>query len=362
MRVLFLSAASSIHTVRWVNALAKRKHEVVLVSLKNHQNKEKNILPTVEVVYLPITGNKGYYLNAFFLHHIYKKGEFDVVNVHYASGYGTLARVARLPHIILNVWGSDVYDFPYESKLKGAILRKNLSYAAQIASTSHAMARQAKKLVNTKRDMAITLFGVDLQKFRPAKEKEDCKKFIFGTAKTLSSKYGIDTIIEAFGRFLQEVPETEKKAIRLEIYGKGNQVSELKRLVKKKNLQQQVCFGGYIENSKLPKILGKMDVFLLGSRRESFGVAAVEAMACGLPVVATKVDGFEEVMEDGKTGFLVPVDDAEAMAGRMLQLYQDKDLRKVFGLAGRKRVEHLYDWDKNVDEMVQVYRKNRICD
>lgn len=358
MRVLFLSAANSVHTVRWVNALAERGCKVVLVSEKNHQAKEDIIADKVKIIYLPFGGTKGYYLNALALQHIYKAGEFDVINVHYASGYGTLARMAKLPDIILNVWGSDVYDFPYENRLKEQILRKNLAYAGKLASTSHSMARQTEKFLNKKEEIAVTPFGVDTEHFKPEEGLKTEKKdsFVFGIVKTLSSKYGVATVIKAFGSFFQKLPEKEKGKIRLEIYGKGELMGELKVLAAKLHLEKQIFFGGYVENKKIPSLLNQMDVFMLGSESESFGVVAVEAMACELPIVATSVSGFREVIEDGKTGFLVPVGDYEAMAGKMLLLYGDAELRRSMGKAGRKRVKELYDWEKNVDEMMEIYR------
>lgn len=66
MKVVFIAAANSIHTVRWVNSLYEKGLEIVLVSLKDHGNKENNINKNVKIIYLPISGNKGYYLNRFF--------------------------------------------------------------------------------------------------------------------------------------------------------------------------------------------------------------------------------------------------------------------------------------------------------
>lgn len=359
MRVLFLSAASSVHTVRWVNALAERGCEIVLVSEKNHRTKEEAVTDKVKIIYLPFGGAKGYYLNAPALQHIYKAGRFDVINVHYASGYGTLARVAKLPDIILNVWGSDVYEFPYESRVKEQILRKNLAYAGQLASTSHSMARQTEKFLAKKRTIAVTPFGVDTEWFKPEEGlKTDHKdSFVFGIVKTLSPKYGVATVIKAFAAFTQRLPKKKKEKIRLEIYGKGELLDELKALAARLHLENQILFGGYVENRKIPSLLNRMDIFVLGSENESFGVAAVEAMSCELPVVATNASGFREVIEDGKTGFLVPVGDYEAMAEKMFILYGDDRLRESMGKAGRKRVEELYNWEKNVDEMMRVYRE-----
>lgn len=357
MKILFLAGAESIHTVRWVNALSERGHEVVLISKKDHKAYPNTVSKAVKIVYLPFGGLKGYYLNAVYLRKIFQKDTFDIVNVHYASGYGTLARIAKLPNVILNVWGSDVYDFPYENKLKEKILRKNLDYAVQIASTSYSMAKQTEKFLKKKRDIIITPFGVDIQKFKPNNKKNSSNKFVFGIVKTLMPKYGIDIVIEAFSKFLVKLEGVNDQEIKLNIYGTGELLEDLRILVKKKGIEKQVYFGGYIPNNEVPHVLKQMDVFLLGSTLESFGVAAVEAMACGLPVIATQVSGFKEVIEDKKTGFLVAVNDSEAMADHMLKLYFDEKLRKRLGKAGRLRVEKLYDWNMNVDTMLKIYKR-----
>lgn len=162
--------------------------------------------------------------------------------------------------------------------------------------------------------------------------------------------------------FLKSIPTLERENTRLEIYGKGELLEELHDLVEKKGLEKQVYFGGYIENITLPSVYNGMDVFLLGSKHESFGVAAIEAMACELPVIATDTSGFQEVVENNRTGYLVPVGDSHAMAERMLELYHNPDLCITMGKAGRQRVERLYNWENNVNVMLDLYaeEKNRI--
>lgn len=362
MKILFISAASSIHTVRWVNALEEKGQEVILVSLFDHKNMDKNISNKVRVIYLPHSGTKGYYLNALLLKKIFKKENPDVINVHYASGYGTLARMAKLPNIILNVWGSDVYDFPYESKIKEKILKKNLKYAKKILSTSYSMAEQTRKFISNEKQIEVVPFGVDIDKFKAKNMKEKEEIFVFGTVKTLLPKYGIDTIIRAFDLFCKSLSENEKQKVRLEIYGGGEMENELRKIIQKRSLEKYVLLKGYIVNSQVSNVLNKMDVFLLGSRldSESFGVAAVEAMACELPIIATKVSGFKEVIEENKTGFLVPVDDIKKMASYMKILYRDNELREIMGKYGRRRVASLYNWDKNVEKMISEYKNTEM--
>ena len=97
MKILFLSAANSVHTVKWVNTLAERKHEIHLVFNCGHAPSVDKIDGRVHLYQLKYSGTKGYYLNAKELKKLNKKINPDVINVHYASGYGTLARMAKLP-------------------------------------------------------------------------------------------------------------------------------------------------------------------------------------------------------------------------------------------------------------------------
>jgi glycosyltransferase involved in cell wall biosynthesis len=359
MKILFLAGGSSIHTVRWVNALSRKGHEVHLAYQKHHMPKLNIIDQSVAQYCLPAKGNIGYYANSFALKKICKQVNPDIVNAHYASGYGTLARVSKLRPLLLSVWGSDVYEFPYESKLKYNIIHKNLLYADKIASTSHVMAKKVSKIIkNDVDDIAVTPFGVDLSLFRQkaSYRREKNQPINIGLVKTLSPKYGIDYLVKAFKilidyyRDTRDVPE-----LKLTIYGTGEQLEELQNLCKLLGIEQLVEFRGHISNTKVANALSELDIFSASSISESFGVSVVEAMAVGLPVVATDADGFTEVVVDGETGIIVPKKDPTAMAKALRRLVEDEPLRIRMGTLGRARVEELYDFDKNVEAMIDVY-------
>ena len=101
-----------------------------------------------------------------------------------------------------------------------------------------------------------------------------------------------------------------------------------------------------------------MDLFVALSRfdSESFGVAAVEAAACGKPVLVSDAQGLAEVTRVGETGLVVPKDDVRAAAVALRSLITDKDLRARMGEAGRRHVELCYSWDRSLDLMLDAYR------
>ncbi|MEG0577061.1 MAG: glycosyltransferase [Bacilli bacterium] len=353
MTVLFLSAASSIHTVRWVNSLAERGFKIILVSLKQHKDSNNLVSPNVKIYYLPFNGFKGYYLNCFMLRKILILESVDLLNVHYASGYGTLARLSKFHPCLLSVWGSDVYDFPHRNCFNYQITKKNIEFADKIASTSKCMAIKTRELTSENLDISITPFGVDIDLFKPIKSTRK-DSFTFATIKIIDDKYGIDFIIRSFFEFYRKL---EDKSIKIQylIYGDGPKFKEYQKLIFDLNMGNHILLKGYVRNEEIPEILSQVDVYLLGSKQESFGVSAVEAMSCGVPVIATKADGFKEVISDSECGYIIEYGDIQSYSKRMTDLYKDKSLRIRIGENARARVIENYDFENNVTTMSNIY-------
>jgi len=118
-------------------------------------------------------------------------------------------------------------------------------------------------------------------------------------------------------------------------------------------VNQNSSFDHYIQ------ILGSLDIFAILSilDSETFGVAAVEASACGIPVVATSVGGLPEVITAEKTGIIVPPKDTLGTAAALNRLISDEKLRIEMGINGRKKVEENYDWSANIAQMVSLYQQ-----
>lgn len=362
MKILFLSPACDIHTCRWVNELSRKGHEVHLVFCKNHVSKIQRISDKVFQHELKINSGIGYYLNSLSLKKIYKNIKPDVVNVHYASGYGTLARISGIRPYVLSVWGSDVYDFPYNSKYSMKVIRKNLNSAERISSTSNVMAKQVEKLIEVKKEIAVTPFGVDTERFKKVKVDKD-NQIIIGTVKKLKKKYGMEYLILSFGMLLERLTRENKfeliEKLSLEIYGEGEEQSSLEELIVKNNLEKKVFLKGVVENSKLPHVLSSMDIFAVSSilDSESFGVSVVEAMSTELPVIASDVDGFKEVIDNNENGIIVPRKNIQEMSSAMYDLIMDEQKRTNIGINARKKVMNEYNFSNNVDAMLDVYNE-----
>lgn len=359
MRICYLAPASSIHTVRWVNAMVERGHEVSLISL--HKANQDRIDSRVKLFELPIGSPLGYYLNSFSVRKIVQKIKPDIVNCHFASGYGTLSRFLDFTPTLLSVWGSDIFDFPYKNKLNRRIIEKNLQAATQIASTSMVMKREVEKLINPALQVEVTPFGIDLNKFKSINNGNNREKLTIGVVKFLEKKYGIEYIFMAVHELINMLQKNNKKdmakKIRILIVGDGSQLKDLKNLSIELGLSGITTFTGRIPHSKVPEFLNKLDIYCAPSISESFGVSVIEASACQLPVVVSNAGGLPEVVEDGKTGYIVESKNYLEIAKKLYDLVTDEEKRIVFGKRGRERVKRLYDWNKNVDKMEEVYKQ-----
>lgn len=355
MRVALLSGQNSIHTVRWANALAERGLDVHVLT----QHDPGDVLRSDVAVYrLRAQGSLGYFANVFELKKLLRQIRPDLLNAHFASGYGTLARLSGFRPLLLSVWGSDVYDVPRRSFWHRRLVRKNLLAADRVVSISHCMARQTRSIAPALGDVSIVPWGVDLKKFRPLPAAAQTDVITLGTVKTLLPKYGIDILIRGFAH-CRELLRSEPRRLQLRIVGGGAQRDELIALTKQLQLTNCVEFVGHVPHARVCEELNRLDIYCAASRlaSESFGVAVVEASACERPVIVSEIGGLPEVVEHGQTGLLVPPEDPASLGRAMCRLVNDAALRRSMGQAGRKLVEERYDWNDNVRQMIQLYEE-----
>ena len=335
MKIAFLAPLSSIHTIRWANVFAEHGHEVHVISM--HNLSVDQLHQGVCAHMLPLKAPLGYYLNVWAIKSILKRIKPDVLNAHYASGYGTLARLSGYHPLVLSVWGSDVYDFPYESHIKMSIIQKNLDAADIICSTSEVMKKQTESLLRSSKKIFVTPFGIDTTKFTPKKNFAE-EVHVIGTVKTLAPQYGINTLIKAFAIVANKLVD---KSLKLVIAGDGLQGTELVNLAASLGIADKCEFLGKIPHNKVPEVLHSFDIYVALSENESFGVAILEASACGLPVIVSDAGGLPEVVENGVTGIVVPKHDPKAAAEAILQLIRCDKKRKIYGQNGIQRVKSL---------------------
>lgn len=166
-------------------------------------------------------------------------------------------------------------------------------------------------------------------------------KMVVGTVARLSREKGIDILLGAFALVHKKVPHAH-----LLIVGDGSQLADLHGLAQLLGIGDSITWAGRLSWDKAMDCLSLMDVVAVPSRFEGFGLTAVEAMACWKPVVASRVDGLAEVIQDGVNGYLVPAEDASAFAEVLTDLLNDEERRKTMGISARQHVEEYYAYPR----------------
>ncbi len=366
MKILLLAGGRN-HVIKWLNGLVKLGHTVYVVSLIERDATIYTEYPNVqyfdfgfksEQISSKLGGlNKLVYLKTVFaVRRIIREVSPDLVHCHYASSYGLIGALTGFKPLFISVWGSDIYDFPRISWLHKLVIQYTLKKADLVFSTSNCMAKVVKEY--TKTPVEVISFGVDTNFFIPDLSKKEDYKTVVGTVKGLNPKYGIDNLIRAFNILVDKHP---KLNLELKIIGDGREEykKDLISLAESFGISNKVLFRGYVNNADIPAMLNSFDIYVALSNldSESFGVAIIEAMSCGIPVVVSDVDGFMEVVLNGKTGIIIPRNDVDAAAKAIEKILLDNDLQNQFSLNARNHVLKHYRFDENLNDLISQYKR-----
>lgn len=306
---------------------------------------------------------------------------YDLIHTHYwMSGVAGLELKRRwdapLVHMFhtLGQMKNRVAQSPAEVEGDYRVLgeRKILKDADRIIAATPAELAQLQWLyqADTQRIVVIPP-GVDLSHFYPI-PVDEAKAFIgippedrmvlfVGRIEPLK---GLDVLIEAMGRFCQH-SQGEQKQLDLVIIGGEPDVSQqvmtaemsrLQDMREKYGIKDMVTFLGKRAQDTLPYYYSAAETVVVPSHYESFGMVALEAMACGTPVVASQVGGLAFLVQDGVTGYSVPVGDPEALCCRLMSLLSDPELRTKMGHQAAQFARR-YAWELIADQITKVYEQ-----
>jgi sugar transferase (PEP-CTERM/EpsH1 system associated) len=257
------------------------------------------------------------------------------------------------------VHGRDVFDLEGKSRKYNLLRRFIRPLVGRYITVSKDLRNWLIKTINVPEERVVQIYnGVDRRLFHPRQAGPNTTApdgfltegaVVIGTVGRLAGVKDQATLIRAFKELLQ----TGNDKVRLIIAGDGPQRGQLQHLITELQLDKKVWMAG--DRSDIPDILRTFDIFVLPSQGEGISNTILEAMATGLPVVATRVGGNPELVQDGVNGYLVPRSDPGALAKAIKELVDDNDKRARTGNTSLEFVRGTFDWDKTVTCYLSVY-------
>lgn len=292
---------------------------------------------------------------------VVEEQELDVVHAHYAVPHAlavqqALTMVDRPTAQVTTLHGTDITLVGnHESFFRTT--RHAIQTSPGLTAVSRDLIARTREVFNLERPVRCIYNFVDPREYRRMDpETIPCRlryrsreeKLILHISNFRPVKRVTD-VVEIFARIQEKIPA------RLLLVGDGPDREEVAGLVAERNIEDRVVFLGAQDN--IIPLLSIADLMLLPSEKEAFGLVNIEAMACEVPVIASRTGGIPEVVVHGETGWLAPVGGVDQMAERALEILKNPDLQQQMGQAGRQRVIENFSSDKIVPLYLDYYKE-----
>ncbi len=285
--------------------------------------------------------------------------QLDLLHVHYAVPHALCAYLAKQMvgeklKIVTTLHGTDITVLGYDPSLRDMI-RFGIEQSDMVTAVSRDLIRETVELLQVNKEIELVYNFVDKRRYYRREVSEIKKMFAPNGEKILMhiSNFRpvkrVADVVEVFHKVHEQLPA------KLLFIGEGPELSTIRKMICERGLGQDVIFLGKQED--VAEVISLADVMLLPSEKESFGLVALEAMACGVPVVATRTGGIPEVVVDGQTGFLCDIGDVNKMAEQTLVLLQNKTLYKEFSRVSVQRSCNTFCHDTIASQYERLYQK-----
>ncbi|WP_312096806.1 N-acetyl-alpha-D-glucosaminyl L-malate synthase BshA [Niallia sp.] len=290
---------------------------------------------------------------------VINREELDLLHVHYAIPHAVCAILAkqmsnRDVKIVTTLHGTDITVLGYDPSLAMGI-RFGIEKSDLVTAVSNSLIAQTHEVIEPNKEIVPVYNFIDERIYRKVDASHLKKEFAISSEEKViihvSNFRGVKRVtdvVKAFKHIADQIPA------RLLLVGDGPEMSKVTKLVDELKLRHKVLFLGKQEN--LEELYSLSDLMLLLSEKESFGLVALEAMACGVPVIGTNVGGIPEVIVPNETGYICELGDVEDIAKHSVNLLKDDKKHVQFSKNSISRVRDYFRADIIVDQYVEIYK------
>lgn len=355
-------------------ALAKRGHQIHFIAysmpFRLGTLSENIYYHEVDVNTYPLFEYPNYSLNLTSkMVDVAKHEKLDVLHVHYAIPHATSAVLARqilasegirIP-VVTTLHGTDITIVGKDPSFK-PVVSYSINESDGVTAVSDYLRQETFDRFDIHRDIEVIPNFIDTIRFRRQNKQHFRRAICPNGEKVLVHVSNFrpvkraDDVIYVFERL-----RAQGIAVKLLLVGDGPDRANSEHLARELGVYEDIRFLG--KQQPVEEILSIADVFVMPSESETFGLAALEAMACGVPVVASNVGGLPELIEEGKSGFLCELGDLDAFTDRTRAILTNDELLERMSLAARERAENDFDVDKVVPHYERYYEEvcNRVA-
>lgn len=359
MKICYLINPSSIHAERWMRYFAQMGHKVHAVGFESPEFK----IDGVHYHIVPTNKKLLYFTFLFKLiqfRRIIKEICPDIIDAHYVTKYGVIAALTNFHPLVVTAWGSDILIQPKRNPLWKFVVKYAFKKADLIVCRSPLVREEISKLGVEASKIRIILLGVDSDKFHPVPEAEKLKQElgigqsapVIISTRSLSPIYDVETLIKAVPLVLAEIPEA-----KFIVIGKGEQQSYLQNLTRSLGILESVKFVGWVPHTEVPGYLSSSDIYVSTSLSDGTSNSLLEAMACQLAPIVTNIPANQQWVKNGVNGFLMPVKDSKALAGKIISLIKNQKERGNFGNISRKIVQAEAEQKIEMKKLGEAYQE-----
>ncbi|MDE3156165.1 MAG: N-acetyl-alpha-D-glucosaminyl L-malate synthase BshA [Acidobacteriota bacterium] len=361
---------SGVVATELAKSLAARGHQIHLISAETPfrlgEYQPNLTFHRVDTPAYPLFREPQYLLSlANTIVRVARAFDLDILHAHYAIPHATAAYLAiqilkktshgKVPKVVTTLHGTDITLLGGDPSYTEAVAFC-IEESDGVTAVSESLKADTYRELKISRDIQVIPNFLDCavhrRQFTPALRE----RFLAGRFEKLVIHVSNFRPVKRIERAVEVFARVRAQAnARLLLVGEGPDVGKASRRIDQLGLADSVAMLG--EQDQVLSLLSVSDVFLLPSSQESFGLAALEAMACEMPVVASRVGGLPEVIDDGRTGYLHAPDDLDGMAASVVRLLADEPLRRQMGRAAREAVERRFCASLIVPEYEEYYRK-----